>query len=34
MVTADRRLLERLAGSHWAGRVLALDAVTSGGGSG
>ena len=34
MVTADHRLLERLAGSHWAARVFALDAVTSGGGSG
>jgi predicted nucleic acid-binding protein len=33
MVTADHRLLERLAGSHWAARVLALDAVTSSGGS-
>jgi len=33
MVTADHRLLERLAGSHWAGSALALDAVTSSGGS-
>jgi predicted nucleic acid-binding protein len=31
MVTADRRLLERLAGSPWAARVFALDAMPRGG---
>ena len=34
MVTADRRLLERLAGSPWVARVFAVDAVASEGGPG
>jgi predicted nucleic acid-binding protein len=34
MVTADRRLLERLAGSPWTARVFVLDAMASNGGPG
>jgi predicted nucleic acid-binding protein len=34
MVTADRRFLERLAGSPWAARVVGLEALTSNEGSG